>query len=144
VAPSTSSTATSEWSGPENPAITGYWLVIDTDALGNVTDERFDNWFADHNEVFMDQSPPPTGNAYNGTWVQSAWQGYKMLHKAWVFDSTNTIAIGVFAIRAEVTLEKGDESFSGTETGTVYDLNGNVQAVYGPFEIKGTRIKVDF
>jgi hypothetical protein len=27
---------------------------------------------------------------------------------------------------------------------TVYDVNGNVLAVYGPINLSGTRIKVDF
>jgi hypothetical protein len=141
ASPTTAPTA--DWSGDETGAITGYWLIVDT-YDGSVTDERFDNYFADHNEVFMDQSSPPTGNACNGTWRQSGLHEFKLLHKAWVFDSTNTFPIGSFALRATITVSDDARSLSGTETGTVYDLNGNVLTVYGPFDISGNRIRVDF
>jgi len=142
-AETSTSSATADWSGPENPAITGYWLVLST-YQGSVVDERFDNWFADHNELFIDQSPPPTGYACNGTWVQFGHLEYKLLHKAWIFDSTNTVVIGTVGIRDTVTLSEDRESFTGTEMNTVYDVNGNVLAVYGPINLSGTRIKVDF
>jgi hypothetical protein len=135
--------ATAIWSGPENPAITGYYLVR-TLSQGSVIDERFDNWFADHNELFVDETPPIAGNACNGTWVQSGEREYKLLHDTWQFDSTNTIVIAVGVIRDTVTLSKDRQSFSGTETFTVYDLNNNVLAMYGPFDLQGTRLRVDF
>jgi len=136
--------AAAAFSGPQNRAITGYWLAVTVDGQGNVVDERFDNWFDDHNEVFVDQSPPPTGNVCNGTWVQTGSHEFKLLHKAWVFDSTNTIVIATVAIRDAITLSENKESFSGTETFTEYDLNGNVLGTFGPFDLQGTRLKVDF
>jgi len=139
----TAPSATAEWSGPENPAVTGYYLVL-TLYQGSIVDERFDNWFADHNELFIDQSPPPTGYVCNGTWVQSGRSEYKLMHKAWIFDSTNTFVIGTLGIRDTITLSKDRESFTGTEINTVYDANGNVLAVYGPFDLQGTRLRVDF
>jgi hypothetical protein len=142
AAASTVST-TAAWSGSENPAITGYYHVL-TLSQGSVIDERFDNWFADHNELFVDETPPVEGNACNGTWVQSGEREYKLLHDTWQFDSTNTIVIAIGVIRDTVTLSKDRQSFSGTETFTVYDLNNNVLAVYGPFDLQGTRLKVDF
>jgi hypothetical protein len=125
------------------PAITGYYRVR-TIYQGSVIDERFDNWFADHNEVFVDETPPVQRNACNGTWVQSGAREYKLLHDTWQFDSTNTIVIAYGAIRDTITLSNDRESFSGTESFTVYDLNNNVLATFGPFDLQGTRIKVDF
>jgi hypothetical protein len=142
VAAGTSSVP-ADWSGPELLAITGYYLV-QTIYQGSVVDERYDNWFADHNELFVDQTPPVEGNTCNGTWVQSGAREYKLLHDTWQFDSTNTIAIAYASIRDTVTLSKDGNSFSGTETFTVYDLNNNLLASYGPFELQGTRLKVDF
>jgi len=135
--------ATETFSGPENRAIKGYWQVASI-FQGSIVDGRFDNWFADHNELFIDQSPPATDNVCNGTWVQSGAREYKLRHMAWVFDSTNTLVIGTIGIRDTVTLSKDEQTFSGTEIDTVYDLKGNVLEVFGPIELQGTRVKVDF
>jgi hypothetical protein len=140
----TASGAAPDWSGPEDSsAITGYWRVL-TYYQGSVVDERFDNWFADHNEVFVDETPPIEGNACNGTWIQSGPREFKLLHDTWQFDSTNTIVIAWAAVRDTITLSSDKQSFTGTETFTVYDLNNNVLAVYSGFNLSATRLKVDF
>jgi hypothetical protein len=135
--------ATETFSGPESRAIKGYWQVVSI-FQGTIVDGRFDNWFADHNELFIDQSPPATDNVCNGTWVQSGAREFKLRHMAWVFDSTNTFVIGTIGIRDTVTIDKGEQTFSGTEVNTLYDLNGNVLGVFGPIELQGTRVQVDF
>lgn len=142
VTPSTSS-APAAFSGNEKRAIVGYWQVTSI-FQGSIVDGRFDNWFEDHNELFIDQSPPATDNVCNGTWVRSGEGEYKLRHMAWVFDSTNTIVVGTIGIRDTVTLSTDEQTFSGTEIDTVYDLNGNVLGVFGPIELQGKRVKVDF
>jgi hypothetical protein len=135
---------TAAWSGPESQAITGYWHIQTLDDLGNVLDQRFDNYFADHNELFVDTTPPVQGNTCNGTWIQTGRLEFKLLHLTWQFDSSNTIAIAYAAIRDVISLSKDEQSLSGTESFVLYDLNGNVQATFGPFVLKGKRVTVNF
>jgi hypothetical protein len=132
------------WDGAENHAITGFWLAQSLDGQGNIVDQRFDNWFADHNELFVDVTPPATDNVCNGTWIQSGPREFKLRHMGWVFDSTNTFVIGTVGIRDTITLSADSQSFTGAEINTLYDLNGNVLGVFGPFDLQGTRLKVDF
>jgi len=50
-----------------NGISTGYWSVKTTNDQGNALDRRFDNYFEDHNELFVDTTPPVEGNTCNAS-----------------------------------------------------------------------------
>jgi hypothetical protein len=136
--------ATANWSGREDAAITGFWLVNMFDANGTLVDQIYENAFRDHNQLEIDQTPPELGNSCNGTWVQSGEREYKVYHPTWQFDPTTFVANAYGVLRETWKLSEDGQSFSGTNVITLYNLDGSFAG--GPFEfqLQGKRLKVDF
>jgi hypothetical protein len=136
--------AAANWSGPEDSAITGFWLVNMFDANGTLIDQIYENAFRDHNQLEIDQTPPDLGNSCNGTWVQSGAREYKIYHPTWQFDPTTFVANAYGVLRETWKLSKDGQSFSGTNVITLYNLDGSLAG--GPFEfqLQGRRLHVDF
>jgi hypothetical protein len=141
----TTPSATAEWSGSEGHAIVGFWLVNWLDANGTLVNQGYDNVFADHNEFEIDQGDPRLGNSCNGTWVQSGEREYKLYHPSWQSDPTNDYVTFAYIVLREVrTVSKDGQSFSGTNTITLYNLDGSFAGGPIVFQLEGKRLKVDF
>jgi hypothetical protein len=131
---------TASTSKPKAQAFVGLW-----DAKlyyqGQLVDggEGFDSFHSDGTEILVDQSNPITDNVCLGIWEQSGPSTIKLKHPSWYFD-TNGNLLGTVIIYETLTLDCED-SYHGTSSEDVYDLQGNKIAHYDGFEIKASRIK---
>jgi len=124
-----------------DPSIVGLWKTTFTSG-GQVVDEGFDQWSSDGTEILNDDPPPQTGNVCLGVYVKSALSTYKLKHPSWTFDASGNVN-GTAIIRELVIIGQGGNTYSGTYTIDVYDLEGNHLAQFGG-TISATRITVDF
>jgi hypothetical protein len=125
-------------SKPKAQAFVGLW---DSKLYyqGQLIDEGFDAFHSDGTEILVDQSNPITDNVCLGVWEQSGPSTIKLKHPSWYFD-TNGNLLGTVIIYETLTLDCED-SYHGTSSEDVYDLQGNKIAHYDGFEVKATRIK---
>lgn len=124
-----------------DPSIVGLWKTTLTSG-GQVVDEGFDQWNSDGTEVLNDDPPPQTGNVCLGVYVKSAMSTYKLKHPSWTFDASGNVN-GTAIIRELVIVGQGGNTYQGTYSIEVYDLQGNRLAQFGG-TISATRITVDF
>jgi hypothetical protein len=116
------------------PSIVGFWhsiFLLDPNggyytAGANVFDEGFEQWHSDGTEAYNDIAPPVTGNVCLGVWTQTGPLTYQLKHPTWFFDmASNTTLVGVGTFIEQVTLDPSGNSYTGTTTFDVLDLNGN-------------------
>ncbi len=103
------------------PSIVGLWKVAFLQG-GQVIDQGFDAWHADGTETLNDYVPPTTGNVCLGVWEKTGVRTFKLKHFSWNYDANGT-AIGIVVIHELVKLDKSGNSYRGTVTVDVYDLN---------------------
>jgi hypothetical protein len=119
-------------------SIVGLWDVKFI-AGGQVVDEGFDQYHSDGNEILNDTAPPSTGNVCLGVYEKTGPRSLKLKHPSWIFDPTNTIAVGRATILENVSIDKGGRTFTGTFTVQLTDLDGNPLGEFTG-ELKGNRI----
>lgn len=137
-------TSPTNWSGREDLGIVGFWNEL-TYYQGSLIDQRYDNWFADHNEAWVDLSPPATNDVCNGVWKQVGPRTYKLLHAGFNFDATTGDLLNKVVFHVVVVLSEDGNSFTATETDYAYDPTGTVLlATYTGITTTATRFKVDF
>jgi hypothetical protein len=119
------------------PTIPGLWHTSYYFS-GQLVDESFQTYHDDGTEMDVDQSAPVTGNVCNGVWTQTGTLTYRLTHPAFLFD-TNGNLTGNVMIRDIVTLDRGGNQFTGTETVDVYDLSGRLLS-HQEGTCKGVRI----
>jgi hypothetical protein len=106
---------------------------------GDVVDVAFDAWHSDGTEVLNDYTDPVEGNVCLGVWEQTGPSTYKLKHPSWYFDEKGVLQ-GTVVIYETVTLSNDGNSFSGSYTDDIYDVNNNLlEQLSGP--LKATRIK---
>jgi hypothetical protein len=125
--------------GSDVPPITGLWHVVFTQD-GQITDEAFETFTSDGNELMVDTTPPALDNVCNGVWKRIGSK-YKIKHPSWLFDGNGNVT-GTAIISTELTLSRGGNSFQGTSTIDIYDTAGNLLAELTG-EVNGSRITVD-
>jgi hypothetical protein len=140
-APAATSATEDRRNNNADPSIVGLWKTTFTSG-GQVVDEGFDQWSSDGTEVLNDDPPPQTGNVCLGVYVKSALSTYKLKHPSWTFDASGNVN-GTAIIRELVSMGQGGNTYSGTYTIDVYDLDGNHLTQFGG-TITATRITVDF
>lgn len=140
-APAATSATEDRRNNNADPSIVGLWKTTFTSG-GQVVDEGFDQWSSDGTEVLNDDPPPQTGNVCLGVYVKSALSTYKLKHPSWTFDASGNVN-GTAIIRELVSMGRGGNTYSGTYTIDVYDLDGNHLTQFGG-TIAATRITVDF
>ncbi len=122
--------------------IVGLWdikFILDN----QVVDQGFDQYHSDGTEVLNDTSPPATGNVCLGVYENTGPRTLKLKHPSWLFDPTNTFVIGRVNILERITLDRGNQSFTGTFTLQFNDLSGNSIAPDLTGELRGDRITPD-
>ena len=121
-------------------SIVGLWMTTFLSG-GQISDQGFDNWFADGSEILNDDPPPSTGNVCLGTWVKIAPSTYLLKHPSWTFDDAGNVN-GLAIIRETVTVATDGMTYKGTYTVELTTLSGNpIQTFSGT--ISATRITVD-
>jgi hypothetical protein len=120
--------------------LVGLWQVTYTSG-GQVVDEAFEVWHSDGTEMILDITPPAEENACFGVWVETGQNKFKLKHPAWTFDAMGNLT-GTAILRETVTLERGDNKFTGTYTLDYYDTSGKATGHFTGEE-QGSRITVD-
>jgi hypothetical protein len=126
----------------EDATIVGLWdvkFIVD----GQIVDEGFDQYHSDGTEILNDSVPPITGNVCLGVYAKTGASTLKLRHPSWIYDATNTIAIGRATILERVTLDRFARSFKGTFTIQFRDLAGNQLAPDFSGQLRGDRITPD-
>jgi len=121
--------------------IVGLWKSTLTSG-GQVVDQGFDQWNSDGTEILNDNPPPQTGNVCLGVFVRSGPATYKLKHPSWTYDNNGNLT-GTAIIREQVTVQAGGNTYKGTFTVDVFDLNGHHLAQFTG-TISAQRITVDF
>ena len=124
-----------------NTPIVGLWKTTFTSG-GQVVDQGFDQWNSDGTEILNDDPPPQTGNVCLGVFVRSGPGTYKLKHPSWTYDESGNLT-GTAIIREQVTIQAGGNTYKGTFTIDLFDLNGSHLTQFGG-TIAAQRITVDF
>lgn len=132
-----SASATSN-SSPKAQAFVGLW-DIKLYSQGQLFDEGFDTFHSDGTELLITEDNPITENVCPGVWEQTGPATINVTHPSWYFD-TNGNLLGRVIIYETLSLDC-DDTFHGTSSEDVYDLQGNKIAHYSGVEITGSRIK---
>jgi hypothetical protein len=130
-----------EGGDPSRESIVGLWHVTVTES-GRVIIQSIEAFHSDGTETLNDTGAPSGGNVCLGVWIQSGPRTYKLKHPFWRWDIAGNL-IGSAVIRAELTLGKHGDVFSGNATVDILDLSGNV-LVQVKQQVAGERITVDF
>jgi hypothetical protein len=93
---------------------------------GTVIDAGYVTWHSDGTEITNSGRAPMTGSFCMGVWKQTKHSTYKLNHFGLSWDPTGTTFIGPANLRAEVVVDRGKNSYSGTFTIDQYDTNGNL------------------
>jgi hypothetical protein len=122
----------------------GFWHVLFTSG-GQVFDEGYDQWHSDGTEILNDTAPPQPANGAGticlGVYKKTGPRTYKLKHPFWSFDATGTL-VGTGVILEVVTVDRTDNSYTGSFEFITYDLQGNVMSDTTG-ELKAERITVD-
>jgi hypothetical protein len=105
-------------------SITGLW-DLKFIADGQVVDEGFDQYHSDGTEILNDTPPPAAGNVCLGVWAKTGARTLKLKHPSWIYDPTNTFVIGTATILENITIDHSGDTFAGTFTIQLRDLDGN-------------------
>jgi len=101
------------------PTPVGLWLEEFQGADGS-DDKGFDTFYADGNELLIDNSAPATDNVCSGVWEQTGPLTFKVNHPSWDFDPSGNL-MAVVVLTATITIDRNGNSFKGRETVVVYD-----------------------
>ncbi len=123
---------------PHAATIVGMWYSVFTDSLGDPPDPGFDSFYADGNELLIDQAAPATDNVCSGVWEQTGPLTYRLNHPSWYYSLDGTF-LGLVVIDEKITLDRRGNKFTGTAEVTVYDPNMVWQFQYTG-TLTGTRI----
>lgn len=104
--------------------IVGTWLVTYTSG-GQPFGQALIQWHSDYTEWENINLPLAGGNICVGSWKTVDNRHVARLHYGWLY--TNGILTGYFT-ETETDKVNGHDQYSGVNTTTIYDLQGNVQA----------------
>lgn len=111
-------------SAAANLSIVGLWHVIYT-SQGQLFLETLDQWHSDGTEFEMANAAPGLGNVCVGVWKQVGPVTVKLNHIGWNFNPDGSSA-GYFTLTEVNTISQNGNSYHGTFTFKVFDVNGNL------------------
>jgi len=103
-------------------SIVGTWLVSYT--LGG---EAIIQWHSDGTEWENINHPTLGGNICLGRWEQTGRYTYVRHHIGWIYEVAGAPASNYFLEDETAVLAADGKSYSGTDTFTIYNLDGTVQ-----------------
>jgi len=136
--------------GRDNNSVVGMWRFTFT-SQGNtgaplfipdgaVLDHGFAQWHSDGTEITNSNRRPSTGSFCLGVWKRVGPSHYLLNHFALGFDDGVTQSYS--NIREDLTISDDGNSFSGTFSIAIYDLNGNAGPLIRGL-LTGTRVKIN-
>jgi len=131
--------------GNSTPNIVGLWNGTLTLTGGGVYDQQFDQWFADGNELALDNAVPPIfGNVCIGRWTKVGPQTYQLRHVTWNWDASGMNLAGTFLLLETIKLSLDGNSYTGTFLTDSFDTSGDViPSLHAEGTVAATRITVD-
>jgi hypothetical protein len=138
----------SDWNDDDDRSIVGMWsfsfiskgngeLNIPDDA---VLDHGFAQWHSDGTEITNSNRKPSTGSFCLGVWKKVGRNHFKLNHFALGFD--DTIHQSYSNIREDVFLSEDGNSFTGSFSIAIYDIQGNPGPVIKG-DVTGKRVKLN-
>lgn len=133
----------------DHATIVGFWhqklVAKESPGLkdGTVLDDGLTQWHSDGTEILNSIRPSISANFCLGVWEKVGPYTYKLNHFPLPFDSTGINFVGPVNIRAEVTLARGGNEYSGTFTYEQYDPTGKMVVSSAKGVVTGTRITVN-
>ncbi|HLG95071.1 MAG TPA: hypothetical protein VKX49_02035 [Bryobacteraceae bacterium] len=122
-------------------SIVGLWKTTSYSGA-QVVDEAFEQWNSDGTEVLNDNPSPLLGNICLGVFIKAGAATYKLKHPSWTYDNNGNLN-GTAIIREQITVAPSGNTYSGTFTVDLFDLNGTHLVQLGG-TVTGQRITVDF
>lgn len=139
--------------GPANQSIVGLWHVIYTNSADNSTfNDTFDTWHSDGTEFETAFLPPVGGDVCVGVWKQTGPHTVTLHHVGWLFSpfdsngnatNLNGTATNSFTLDETITVAANGESYRGSFTFKIWNLDGTFTGVETPGTIAATRITVN-
>ena len=136
--------------GDDNNSIVGMWRFTFTSQGNNVAplfipdgvvlDHGFAQWHSDGTEITNSNRRPSTGSFCLGVWKRVGPSHYLLNHFALGFDDGVTQSYS--NIREDLTLSEDGNSFSGTFSIAIFDLEGHAGPVITGL-LTGTRVKIN-
>jgi hypothetical protein len=133
----------------DDASIVGFWhqkLVSKGSAGiedGTVLDDGLAQWHSDGTEILNSNRPTISGSFCLGMWEKVKERTYRLNHFPLPYDATGTVFVGPVNIRAEVTLTRDGNQYSGTFTYEQYDPTGKIVVGSAQGIITGTRITMN-
>jgi len=115
-------------------SIVGTWLA--TYSLGG---EAIIQWHSDGTEWENINHPILGGNICLGRWEQTGRYTYVRHHMGWIYEVADAPASNYFLEDETAELAADGKSYSGTDTFTIYNLDGTVQVGPLPGTAAATR-----
>ena len=119
-------------------SITGLWLVT-VSIGGQGIFQAIEAFTSDGVEILNDNGAPQAGNVCLGAWARAEKNTVKVNHPAWNYDSSGNLT-GTVVIRSEIQVQPGGDTYKGTVTIDVYDLNNQKVAPTTTADLSATRI----
>jgi hypothetical protein len=107
--------------GP-NQAIVGLWLSTVLIG-GQPVYQAFESFTSDGLEILNDNGAPQAGNVCLGVWASTGKNTLRVNHPSWNYDNNGNVT-GTVVIKSQITLDSAGNSYRGTVTVDMYDLNG--------------------
>jgi hypothetical protein len=136
--------------GSDNNSVVGMWRFTFTSQGNNVAplfipdgvvlDHGFAQWHSDGTEITNSNRIPSTGNFCLGVWAKVGPSHYQLNHFAMGFD--DGVHQSYSNIREDLTLSADGDSFSGTFSISIFDLQGHAGPVISG-TLTGTRVKLN-
>jgi hypothetical protein len=119
-------------------SIVGLWL--DTLTIGGQPAyQAFETFTIDGTEILNDNGAPQAGNVCLGVWAPTGRSTLKVNHPSWNYDGDGNV-IGTVVIKTQITMDPGGNTYKGTVTIDVYDLNGKKTVPTTNAQLTATRI----
>ena len=112
-------TADADYLPAHEATVVGLWR---SEFLGEdgSNDIGFESFYADGNELLIDNSAPATDNVCSGVWEQTGPRTYVVNHPSWDFDSSGNL-IGIVVLNETINVDCNGNTFTGSGSVTVYD-----------------------
>jgi hypothetical protein len=118
--------------------IVGLWLANVTIG-GQLAYQAFESFTGDGLETLNDNGAPQAGNVCLGVWIATGRNSLKINHPSWNYDNNGNV-IGTVIIKSQIVLDPSGNTYKGTVTIDVYDLNGNSVAPTTKGQLNAKRI----
>jgi hypothetical protein len=130
---------------PGSFPVVGLWHVIYSTGSGSDTaifNDTFDTWHGDGTEFESAFLAPLGGNVCAGVWRPTGDRSVTLHHVGWMFDPSTPAATAsnTFTLDENVSVSRDGQSYSGSFTFKIWNLDGSFTGTEVTGSIAATRI----